>query len=89
MAGKHTLRLTDDELATVKGGVGELRRQVFEGWKAAPLESDERQFYRRRMDEFDALLEKIEGAFIADTSQDAEPDEEDEADPRPSTDGGE
>lgn len=76
---KHTLRLNDNELGTVKSGVSELRRLVFAGWKSAP-EGDERVFYRARMDEFDALLAKIERVYVADKSQDAEPEEDGEDD---------
>ena len=73
----HKLVLNDDELGTVKGGVSELRRVAFEQWKTT--EGAERDFYSRRVDEFDSLLQKLDRCLIADTSQDAE-EEEDEDD---------
>lgn len=53
------------------------RTLVFEKWRVA-TEAREKAFYKDLLDRYDRLLAKYEAIRIADTSQDAEPDEEDE-----------
>jgi hypothetical protein len=76
---RYRLTLDEAEFALARGSVSSLRAEVFAKWKAVE-DGDERDFYRRRMDEADALLARFDAQLVANRSQDAEPDEDDEED---------
>lgn len=61
------------------GAVVSARAVVFDKWKLAP-EGDEKDFYRQRTNEYDALMVHFDAARISDKSQDAEPEEDDDED---------
>lgn len=70
---KITLAGHDFDLA--HGVIAAARKEVFEGWKSAS-DPAEKAFYSQRVDEYDALLKKFEAVLMADTSQDAEEENE-------------
>lgn len=72
------LSLTEDELATVLGAMNASRASVFEKFGATPG-GPEKEFYAKRVDVLDALIEKLERPRRDDKSQDAN----EEADPAP------
>ena len=79
MAAKPYARLDLNaaELDDVRGSVGESRKRVFASWCAAPA-GPEKEFYAKRVAAYDALLARFDAVLIADTSQDADDDEDEE-----------
>jgi hypothetical protein len=76
---KYRPTLDQAELDLARGSVSSVRAEVFQKWKACE-DGPERDFYRRRMDECDALLSKFDAQLISNRSQDAEPDQDEEED---------
>ena len=74
------LDLTEEEFTDVRGCLSNVRAQAFAKWREATSEA-ERGFYVAGVARYDALLRRCDAILIADTSQDAEPDQdEDERD---------
>jgi hypothetical protein len=73
------LSLTKDELATVRSSVSASRTSVFDKW-VATAEGPEKEFYSKRIDALDALIEKLRKPLEDDKSQDAEAEEDEEED---------
>jgi len=73
--GKYRVVFTEDELELAMGCVQEVRTQVLEKWKSTNPGA-ERDFYSKQIDGIDTLFAKFEAALVADTSTDAEPDED-------------
>lgn len=66
--------LSKADFALVRGAIGSTRHTVFEKWKVTT--GDEQAFYRARTDEYDRIIGIFDAILVADTSQDAEPDDD-------------
>ncbi len=77
---KRVLAFADEaQFDLSRSSVSLMRTTVFEKWKAA-VDPDEKAYYLKTVNECDALMHKHEAILLADTSQDAAPEEdEDEA----------
>jgi len=71
------LPLSEREFQLVRSSVSQQRAVAFARLIAAQ-QPEERAFYERVRVEFDNLLEKLDAVLRADTSQDAEPEEDEE-----------
>jgi hypothetical protein len=80
MIARITLAGRAFELAhgAVAASAYEVARKLTEALKGG--DAAEIDFYRRALDEANALVAQFEAVLIGDTSQDAEPDEDDEED---------
>jgi hypothetical protein len=75
-----TLRLTESQFASVYGCVSSVRKRCWEKWTAA-TDPAEKAYYFNAGNDLEALIaEKFDPVLVADTSQDAVEDEDEEDD---------
>lgn len=71
------LPLDEQQFLSLRGAACESRKTVFKAWCDA-TDPKEKAFYLERVAVWDNMIQLFENRLIADTSQDAPDDEEDE-----------
>ena len=73
-----TLKLTEEEFASLHGAAKRSREYVADKLGAAKDPGEEQDFYQERVEMWDGFLARFDAILIADTSQDEEDEDEDE-----------